>query len=551
LRYFVLVLFLIPVGNLSFSAEAPVVVATSPGQNELNVPAGTAISVTFDVDMDESTMTDTTFVVHGRCTGLHMGVLSYEGSSRTVLFEPFAGFAVGEVMTVVLTAGIRSLAGEPPERSYIWSFTVAVAGGAGTFAPYVDYAASHGDHYSVLAADLDADGDLDLVTANMNFSTIAVLWNRGDGVFTSDSLYLPLFWPVSLSAADLDHDGDLDLAVGGHPDQIAVLLNDGSGDFSFHWSCTVDYAPASVLAADLNGDGHLDLATCAIDSNTVSVLLNAGGAVFNGPFEYAVGDHPISVVAADLDNDGDVDLATANSNSRNVSVLLNQGDATFAPHTVYPVESMAYPYWGLAGDLDGDGDVDLATVSAAGVSVILNSGSGTFGSPLTYLADCSGWQCQAGDLDGDGDLDVVAPNSWDRSVSVLLNNGDGTLGPASFYPVGEYVANHSICAADLDSDGDLDLASGSDGGDKISVLFNQAGCCVRVAGNVDGSHDDAVDIGDLTYLIRYLLIPPPTPPACMEEANVDGDPGGVIDVGDLTALIDYLFISATPPAACQ
>jgi len=75
-------------------------------------------------------------------------------------------------------------------------------------------------------------------------------------------------------------------------------------------------------------------------------------------------------------------------------------------------------------------------------------------------------------------------------------------------------------------------------------------CCKGITGNVDGDPQGIVDIGDLTFLIRYLFIPPPAAPDCMEEANIDGDEAGVVDIGDLTALIDYLFISATPPAVC-
>ncbi|HUV65636.1 MAG TPA: dockerin type I repeat-containing protein, partial [Sedimentisphaerales bacterium] len=81
--------------------------------------------------------------------------------------------------------------------------------------------------------------------------------------------------------------------------------------------------------------------------------------------------------------------------------------------------------------------------------------------------------------------------------------------------------------------------------------FGEISCCVGLTGNVDGDPQGIVDIGDLTFLIRYLFIPPTVPPDCMEEANIDGDEAGVIDIGDLTALIDYLFISNTPPEECQ
>ena len=66
------------------SAQTPHVVSTSPAQNELNVPVSTNISVTFNVNMDETTINDSTFVVNARCTGLHLGTMTYDGPTKTL-----------------------------------------------------------------------------------------------------------------------------------------------------------------------------------------------------------------------------------------------------------------------------------------------------------------------------------------------------------------------------------------------------------------------------------------------------------------------------------
>ncbi len=81
--------------------------------------------------------------------------------------------------------------------------------------------------------------------------------------------------------------------------------------------------------------------------------------------------------------------------------------------------------------------------------------------------------------------------------------------------------------------------------------LTKGGYCIGLTGNIDGDPDDVIDIGDVTFLISYLFIPPNTPPTCMAEANVDGDGEGLVDIADLNALIDYLFITFTPPAPCQ
>ncbi|MBD3257509.1 M28 family peptidase [candidate division GN15 bacterium] len=77
-------------------------------------------------------------------------------------------------------------------------------------------------------------------------------------------------------------------------------------------------------------------------------------------------------------------------------------------------------------------------------------------------------------------------------------------------------------------------------------------CCVADRGNVDGSPDDAVSLGDLTVLVDNLFISL-DPIDCWEEANVDeSQPEGPTSVtlGDLTVLVDHLFISLSPLPAC-
>jgi len=74
-------------------------------------------------------------------------------------------------------------------------------------------------------------------------------------------------------------------------------------------------------------------------------------------------------------------------------------------------------------------------------------------------------------------------------------------------------------------------------------------CCIGIRGNVDGEHEELVDIGDFTYLQAYLFQSGPAP-SCRDEGNVNGDILDVIDIGDLTYLINYLFQGSPPPPSC-
>jgi len=74
-------------------------------------------------------------------------------------------------------------------------------------------------------------------------------------------------------------------------------------------------------------------------------------------------------------------------------------------------------------------------------------------------------------------------------------------------------------------------------------------CCIGERGNVDGSSDNLVTMGDLTVMIDHLFITL-TPLACSDEGNVDLSLDGLVTMGDLTVMIDHLFISLAPLPPC-
>jgi hypothetical protein len=197
---------------------------------------------------------------------------------------------------------------------------------------------------SVVSADLDGDGDVDLVTANSRSDTVTVLRNNGDGTFAAGVAYAVGSSPASVTSADLDDDGDVDLMTANfNSNNVTVLHNNGDSTFAVGVAYAVGFGPLSVTSADLDGDGNADLVTANFDSYTVTVLRNSGNGTFAAGVAYAVGSVPNSVTAADLDGDGDVDLVTASSWSNSVTVLLNGGSgdsiAPLALSTAFEVES--------------------------------------------------------------------------------------------------------------------------------------------------------------------------------------------------------------------
>jgi hypothetical protein len=101
----ILVICLVAVG--SANAQVPQVVSTSPGQNELNVAGNTLISVEFDIDMDPSSITISSFLVYGDLSGWHEGVVAYNPTSRVATFDPSTVPIAGERIAVALLMDIH------------------------------------------------------------------------------------------------------------------------------------------------------------------------------------------------------------------------------------------------------------------------------------------------------------------------------------------------------------------------------------------------------------------------------------------------------------
>jgi len=327
---------------------------------------------------------------------------------------------------------------------------------------------------AVAMADLDGDGQLDLVAANQNSDTVSVIRNLGGGTFAPQVTYAVGSGPSSVTAADFDADGDADLAVAnGGSRTISVLLNQGTGTFVAGTPLATSGAPNHVASADVSGDGRPDLVVADYSTAQVSVFPGLASGAFGPQALYAVDVRPFWTVAADLDGDGDVDLAVANSQGRSLSILLNQGGGTFAPQTLIPL--VDEPSSVAAGDLDGDGAIDLVVTAADFISasqklyVLRNQGNATFAPAVVYPTASGPHSARCVDLDADGLLDVVDA-SYGSTVVVRLNQGGGVLGPQTQFAVGG--SAFALDVGDLDGDGRVDLAVASPSLDRVVPLFH-------------------------------------------------------------------------------
>ena len=217
---------------------------------------------------------------------------------------------------------------------------------------------------SIVAADFNGDGKIDLAVANAALSTsISILLGNGDGTFQSPVQYTTGSWPYSIAVADFNGDGKLDLVVANNEptsDSVSILLGNGDGTFRTHVDYSTGVAPESVSIGDFNGDGKLDVATADNGSNTVSILFGNGDGTFQANQDFVVGLYPTSIVAHDFNGDGVLDLAVTNWGSNTVTVMLQTP-------AVVKLSSASLTF----------GNQALGTPSAAKSVTLQNTGLGT------------------------------------------------------------------------------------------------------------------------------------------------------------------------------
>ena len=237
---------------------------------------------------------------------------------------------------------------------------------------------------------------------------------------------------------------------------------------------------ADVRAGDLDGDGDLDLSVALFgyDQGETRWLRNPGGWRFESQTLQELSG-PINAEIADVDGDRDLDIVTLVSQQwEEIYVHVNDGRGGFTARRIFGASNEDFgSSWISLADLDADGDPDVvysngdafdyATAAGRswnGVQWLENTGGASF----TYhrIADIPGASSpQAADLDGDGDLDIAvvsAYNNWAnpaaQSLVWLENDGRATF---TLHDVAS-APTHLVTLAigDLTGDGRPDLVTG-------------------------------------------------------------------------------------------
>ncbi|HEY4951640.1 MAG TPA: FG-GAP-like repeat-containing protein [Candidatus Acidoferrales bacterium] len=252
--------------------------------------------------------------------------------------------------------------------------------------------------------------------------------------------------------------------------------------------------PDFVAAADFNEDNFQDFVVANFTDGTLSLFLGnpTDPGTFENPSTITVGAGPtwISTGFFNTKTDGTntvVDLAVANQTAGTISILHGNGDGTFTVEPTLTLPSGAGPTAIAIADFNGDGFADLAVVNknANTVSIFLGNGDETFQTPTTLVTGNAPTSivAEAFNPSNTAFIDLAVTNSADNTLQIFLGNGKGAFTNGVTYNTG--VTPVYVASADLDLDGNLDLAVADSG---AATSTNSVGNSISVfLGNGDGT----------------------------------------------------------------
>ncbi|UCH65022.1 MAG: VCBS repeat-containing protein [Ignavibacterium sp.] len=463
--------------NSIFGADSLEVISVLPTPQAISTEPGEIIQVNFNMRVDPLSFNDSTFMVWGRWSGVHKGIIDFNSIGTTAFFILEKNFFYGEMVTVSLSKGIKDETGKNMKHGFTWNYWVKVNKGA------LDLTKSETiqvrepgegwiQTYGTYAGDLDADGWSDFLVPNERPNDVRVFMNDGAGSYSDFSIYRINGGgrPSPNEGMDFNLDGHIDVAVGNSVnDKLTIFLGDGTGSFSSIQNYVADDGVRGVAIADVNGNGFMDVITTNRLASNVSILLNNGDGTFASPMIFeGNGAGETGCATTDVNGDGILDLFIVAHGSDELILFLGTGEGGFSFSAKVIVGKD--PWMVATGDINLDGvpDVVSANSGASNFSVVLANEDGSLSNPVNYPTGIFPLAIDLGDIDGDGDLEVVTSNFVTADFTLYENDGKGGFINRRNFEADS--AGSCTVLHDRDNDGDMDM-TGIDEMDDLLILF--------------------------------------------------------------------------------
>jgi hypothetical protein len=333
--------------------------------------------------------------------------------------------------------------------------------------------------FGVYVADLDLDGDCDVLGAAQEGDFIAWWRNEGGDPISWTKFIIDDTFDGATSVFAIDIDGDLDMDVVGsawQANEIALWINNGElpiGWTKYTIKSGFDFAH-EVYCYDLDQDGDIDILGASSEDHQISWWSNEGGNPIVWS-EQVIGYNFVgakSVRVADIDSDGLLDVIGTAFYNDDIIWWRNGGGEPIVWEEHIIVDDFDGAHRAEVCDMDFDGDMDIvgAAYFEAEISWWRNDG----GNPISWTKQvvtsgfngaCIGLPV---DIDEDGDIDIVGTAQQGYDVAVFRNDGDNPIEWTKIIIDTFFIGAWPGYVADIDSDGDIDIVAGASFADKLA-----------------------------------------------------------------------------------
>ena len=327
----------------------------------------------------------------------------------------------------------------------------------------------------LLTADLNLDGEPDLISANTTNNTLTILYGKGDGSFQSALNINVAAEPTMSTIGDINRDGYPDLAVNARgADMFVVLPGNGDGSFRKPIPTRTGRIPLNIILGDYNHDNKLDAAV-TLTFGKMELYMGTGDGYFKKGATYLTGSRSFSGTTQDFNGDGhlDIALAASSSSASSIRLFLGNGDGTFQKPK--RLAEKLKPLAVLASDMNSDEKPDLVFASGQGDNLYLlySNGDGSFKEPVAFSGGGGPFALTTGHFNPDKFKDVAVANSRSSTFSIVIRNASGKFK----YPTRDYVIEGgtvlAITSGDYNHSGMSDIVVASNAKNTIEIYLQR------------------------------------------------------------------------------
>lgn len=366
---------------------------------------------------------------------------------------------VGTVNADFNNDGIQDIAAAS-SMQYAYINGVLLGNGDGTFKPIKFFISKKGQASGMVAADLNNDGNLDLIISHSDSNEVVTFLGDGKGDFKQDSVYKVGTKPINVIAFDFDRDRKVDIAtINSTANTCTVWYGNGKGKLDTSVTISLAFQPTVFTTDYIVGDTMPDIAIAGYKPGAyylsyVQVWRTTGSNPrnFSGGTASSVTATPFGITTGDFDNDKKIDIAVS-SGFEGKGILFFKGVNSTTLSTPKSIDNLSDQQSLLSYDMNGDGYLDIV----AGNKILLGKNDGTFKQTFIYL---NTWRIvNVADFNRDGMPDIL---SWGRDnisgsgiFRLILGKGNGVVDEGHYEVNSSDVIKFDI--ADLDNNGYADL----------------------------------------------------------------------------------------------